>query len=203
MIVFNPFKPEFTIVIFIHYKPRIAVAILDLQWMKMTWSSLKNKENDHVLVNQFHGNIHSKTLGYGKIKSVFRDVKWCFIASWGLKGLNDLQNNMQAYPHEITIIPLFWQINYYNYVSHMLSRAQTITFQKANHTSVVYICLSTVYSVQKESHHYGIDLISLLNRLIRFGNTDFHLDRARRSLPPPPPAQSGQRSVTLIWISLI
>ena len=29
-IVLNPFKPEFTIVIFIHYKPRIAVAILDL-----------------------------------------------------------------------------------------------------------------------------------------------------------------------------
>ena len=27
---FNPFKPEFTIVTFIHYKPRIAVAILDL-----------------------------------------------------------------------------------------------------------------------------------------------------------------------------
>ena len=26
----NPFKPEFTIVIFIHHKPRIAVAILDL-----------------------------------------------------------------------------------------------------------------------------------------------------------------------------
>ena len=26
----NPFKPEFTIVIFIHYKSRIAVAILDL-----------------------------------------------------------------------------------------------------------------------------------------------------------------------------
>ena len=26
----NPFKPGFTIVIFIHYKPRIAVAILDL-----------------------------------------------------------------------------------------------------------------------------------------------------------------------------
>ena len=31
----NPLKPEFTIVIFIHYKLRIAVAILDLQWMKM------------------------------------------------------------------------------------------------------------------------------------------------------------------------
>ena len=27
---FNPFKPLFTIVIFIHYKPRIAIAILDL-----------------------------------------------------------------------------------------------------------------------------------------------------------------------------
>ena len=26
----DPFRPEFTIVIFIHYKPRIAVAILDL-----------------------------------------------------------------------------------------------------------------------------------------------------------------------------
>ena len=26
----NPFRPEFIIVIFIHYKPRIAVAILDL-----------------------------------------------------------------------------------------------------------------------------------------------------------------------------
>ena len=26
----DPLKPEFTIVIFIHYKPRIAVAILDL-----------------------------------------------------------------------------------------------------------------------------------------------------------------------------
>ena len=27
---FNPLRPEFTIVIFIHYKPRIAVAIPDL-----------------------------------------------------------------------------------------------------------------------------------------------------------------------------
>ena len=29
-VLINPFKPEFTIVIFIHYKPRIAVAIPDL-----------------------------------------------------------------------------------------------------------------------------------------------------------------------------
>ena len=30
LLLINPFEPEFTIVIFIHYKPRIAVAILDL-----------------------------------------------------------------------------------------------------------------------------------------------------------------------------
>ena len=30
MVSFNPFEPELTIVIFIHYKPRIAAAILDL-----------------------------------------------------------------------------------------------------------------------------------------------------------------------------
>ena len=84
----NPFKPEFTIVIFIHYKSRIAVAILDL-WMKMTRGGLKIKENCHVLLKHFHGNFRSKTLWCGKIKSVFifRDVKWCFNASWGLKGL--------------------------------------------------------------------------------------------------------------------
>ena len=34
-VLIKPFKPEFTIVIFIHYKPRIDAAILDLQWMKM------------------------------------------------------------------------------------------------------------------------------------------------------------------------
>ena len=35
----------------------------------------KVTKNCHVLVNQFHENIHSKTLGCGKIRSVFRDVK--------------------------------------------------------------------------------------------------------------------------------
>ena len=29
-LLINPFRPDFTIVIFIHYKSRIAVAILDL-----------------------------------------------------------------------------------------------------------------------------------------------------------------------------
>ena len=55
--------------------------------MKMIWFGLKIKENYHVLANQFHGNFHSKTLGFTKFKSVFRDVKWRFNALWGLKGL--------------------------------------------------------------------------------------------------------------------
>ena len=53
MCLFNPFKPEFAIVIFIHYKPRIAVAILDLLWMKMISCGLKIKENCNVLVTSF------------------------------------------------------------------------------------------------------------------------------------------------------
>ena len=55
--------------------------------MKMIWWGLNIKENSHVLVNQFHENFRFKTLGCRKIKSVFRDVKWCFNSSWGLKGL--------------------------------------------------------------------------------------------------------------------
>ena len=51
---FNPFKPEFTIVIFIHYKPRIAVAILDLQRMKMIWNEWKIKVDYHVLAKQLN-----------------------------------------------------------------------------------------------------------------------------------------------------
>ena len=68
-------------------KPRIAVAILDLWWMKMTWSGWKIKENCNVLVSQFHGYFHSKTLSCREIKFVFRDVIWCFNASRGFKGL--------------------------------------------------------------------------------------------------------------------
>ena len=58
--------------------------------MKMIWSGWKSKEivMYWYLVNQFHGHFRSKTLGFRKINSVFRDVKWCFNASWGLKGLS-------------------------------------------------------------------------------------------------------------------
>ena len=56
----------------------------------MIWCGLRITENCYVLVNQFHGNFRSKTLSCREIKSVFRDVKWCFNASWGLKGWNQL-----------------------------------------------------------------------------------------------------------------
>ena len=49
--------------------------------MKMTCSGWKIKENCHA------GNFPSKTIGCREIKFVLRDVKWCFNASWGLKGL--------------------------------------------------------------------------------------------------------------------
>ena len=57
---FDPFNPEFTIVIFIHYKPRIAVAILDLQWMKMTWSGWWMEKNYRNYINLFHKKNRSK-----------------------------------------------------------------------------------------------------------------------------------------------
>ena len=75
------------IVILIHYKPRIAVAILDLQWINMTCGEQKDEENCHIFEKQFKGIIHSKTPSCRKIKSVFRDVKWCLNAPWGPKGL--------------------------------------------------------------------------------------------------------------------
>ena len=65
----NPFKPDFTIVIFIHYKPQTPVAILRLKWMKRIWCGWLIKENCHVLVNQFHGKFRSKTLSCREIKS--------------------------------------------------------------------------------------------------------------------------------------
>ena len=55
--------------------------------MKIKWSGWEIEENCHALVNQFHGNIHSEHPRCRKITPIFRDVQWCFNASWGLKGL--------------------------------------------------------------------------------------------------------------------
>ena len=57
---FNPSRPAFTIVISIHYKPRIAVAILDMLWMKMTRSGLQIEKNI-FFIKQLHENWCSKT----------------------------------------------------------------------------------------------------------------------------------------------
>ena len=82
----NPLKPEFTIVISIHYKPRIAVAILDLYWMKMTLSGWQMKRELVIIRNAPWKFLFLKPLG-AEIKSFFRDTKWFFDASWGFKGL--------------------------------------------------------------------------------------------------------------------
>ena len=49
-------KPELTILICIHYKQQIAVAILALYWMKMTWSVWQIKKIV-LLSKQFNGNF--------------------------------------------------------------------------------------------------------------------------------------------------
>ena len=56
---FNPFKLEFTIVIFIHYKPRIALAILDLV-DEDDFECVANEENILLLLKQFHETFHCK-----------------------------------------------------------------------------------------------------------------------------------------------
>ena len=60
--------------------------------MEIIWCGLKIKENCDVLVCRFNGNFYSETLGCRKIKCVFRDLKWCFNASWGLKWLTCSSN---------------------------------------------------------------------------------------------------------------
>ena len=81
----NPLKPEFTIVIFIHYKQRIAVAILDLQWMNMTWSGWQMKKI-LLLLKQFHDSFCHKPPGFRKLSH--SSVMWndVLMHREGLKG---------------------------------------------------------------------------------------------------------------------
>ena len=74
----------------------------------------KSTENWHILVKQFHGNFRSKTLCCRKIRSVFRDVKWCFNASWGLEGLTSL---ISLYPEPVSFV---WHLKKYNSSSTIL-----------------------------------------------------------------------------------
>ena len=89
----------------------------------MIWCGWKIEENYHVLVNQFHENIHSKTLGCKKIKYVFRDIKWCINASWGLKGLRE-----KFIPYVFLL-----EVHYWPFV--ILSKMSNIDTDKSNATS--------------------------------------------------------------------
>ena len=76
----------------------------------------KNKENRHVLINQLHGNFRSKILYCRKIRCVFRDVKRCFNASWGLKGLTYGQCRRRW--HNINpLTPKLFNLNFHPQVS--------------------------------------------------------------------------------------
>ena len=55
---FNRFKPEFIMSNFIHCKPRTAVTILDLQWMK---KRVANEKTISLLLEKLHKIIRSKT----------------------------------------------------------------------------------------------------------------------------------------------
>ena len=84
---FNPFNPDFTLSSSSTTSRELLSQFSTCSGWRWFEVGEKIKDNYHVLVNQFHGNFHSKTLGCRKIKCVFRDVKWCFNASWRLKGL--------------------------------------------------------------------------------------------------------------------
>ena len=114
----------------------------------MIWNGWKTKENCNVLVNQFHVNFNSKALSYRKIKSVFREVIWCFNASWGLKELKQLNICMWAMEHifqfEIIInvlvsffrfiwIPVVWIYDHYKL---FYSFSAVIYFRRQNLTSI-------------------------------------------------------------------
>ena len=53
---FNPFKPEFTFVILIHYEPRMTVAILNSGWK---WPEVGGKWKKMLLLKPFLENIWS------------------------------------------------------------------------------------------------------------------------------------------------
>ena len=83
----------------------------------MIWCGLKIEEICYVLVSQFHGNFRSKIPNCRKIEIVFGDVKWCFNASWGLKGLtnNNLVHNdytnIEGKGRYVDQSPRWWDIS--------------------------------------------------------------------------------------------
>ena len=65
--MFNPFKPEFTIVVLIHNKP-LVVDGDDLKWVT-------NEKKILLLFKLSHKYLRSKSLRFGGIMAFFRDVE--------------------------------------------------------------------------------------------------------------------------------
>ena len=74
---------------------RLVVDEDDLMWFEI-------EENFHVLVSQFHWNFRFKTFGCRKIKCVFRDVNWCFNASWGFKDITSIMKIQEGFERNET-----------------------------------------------------------------------------------------------------
>ena len=62
----NAFKPEFSIIIFIHYKPQIDFAILDLCGCKLLEVG-ENWKNILLFLKQFHEIFCSRKIGSKKL----------------------------------------------------------------------------------------------------------------------------------------
>ena len=79
------------------------------------WFEVDGKINKNTMY-QFNGNFCSKTLAWRKIKYVFRDVKWCFIASRVLEGLTKLRLFYKEY-HALlkSTLLVFWVKNFLGY----------------------------------------------------------------------------------------
>ena len=65
--VFNPLKPEFTIVVFIHYKPRIANRNSQLVVDKDDLKWVANDKKILLLCKQFQENFRSEIPRCGKL----------------------------------------------------------------------------------------------------------------------------------------
>ena len=61
-----------------------------------------NEKNVLLFVKQFHQNFRSKPPRFQETKSIFRDAKWYFDASWGFKGLSHHWFNVSCSLGEIS-----------------------------------------------------------------------------------------------------
>ena len=99
--MFNPLKPDFTLSSSSTTSRELLSQFSTCSGWRWFEVGGKVKKNCHVLVNQFHSNIHYKTLSCRKINFVFGDVIWCFNGSWGLNPLTAKSFNPNFHPLEV------------------------------------------------------------------------------------------------------